>query len=99
MELRGVTSDKQIILSALGKAYLLATSEQNFYDQLRDRSLELYSRNGKIVGIKMNRNFRFSTLGYSKETIIKLNHNLSKDYRLKELQRIGEKQKGQSRKR
>ena len=96
MELRGVTSDKQILLSILEQTYLSAKSEQDFYKQLQDQNLELYSRNSTIVGIKMNRKFRFRTLGYSKEAILNLNHNLSYNNRLKEILRIREKQKGRS---
>lgn len=96
MELRGVTSDKQILHSLLEKSYLIATSEQDFYHKLSDQNLELYSRNDKVVGIKLNRKFRFRTLGYTKEVLVKLNKQLSKSNRLKELQRIRERQKNRS---
>lgn len=96
MELRGVTSDKQILRSILEQTYLSSKSEQDFYRQLQDQNLELYSRNNTVVGVKMNRKFRFSTLGYSKETIINLNHTHSNESRLKEIQLIREKQKGRS---
>lgn len=96
MNQRKTLSDKQILLSILEQTYLSAKSEQDFYKQLQDQNLELYSRNNTIVGIKMNRKIRFKTLGYSKEVIINLNHNPSHDNRLKEIQRIREKQKGLS---
>lgn len=97
MELRGVKSDKQILLSALEKSYVSATSEQNFYQQLSNQNLELYSRNGNIVGIKMNRKYRFKTMGYTKDILENLNRQLSKNNRLGDLQRIRERQKGRSR--
>lgn len=93
MELRGVTSDKQILLSILEQTYLTAKSEQDFCKQLQDQNLELYSRNGKVVGIRMNRKYRFSSLGYTKEILKSLDKSLSKNNRREELKRIREKRK------
>ena len=99
MELRGVTSDKQILLSTLERTYLTATSQQNFYQRLQDQRLNLYSRGGKVVGIKMRRKFRFRTLGYTSEILLMLEKEQSKDNRLLRLEQIRKKQQDKSRER
>lgn len=88
MELRGVISDKQILSKLLEQPYLSATSEQDFYRQLEELQITLYRQRGKVKGVKMNRKFRFSTLGYSREMITNLNRQQTRKERLQELQKI-----------
>ncbi len=96
MELRGVVSEKQILLSLLEKTYTSAKSEQDFYAQLRHQNIELYSRNNKVVGIKMTRKFRFRTLGYTQDVLNDLNKQRSQSTRLEQIQGIRDKQKRRS---
>lgn len=96
MAMRGVTSDKQILLSVLEKTYISAKSEKDFYKILTGQNIDLYSRNNKIVGIKTSRKFRFRTLGYTQEILKDLDKQLSKKTRLEQLERIREKQKERS---
>jgi len=96
MELRGAVSDKQKLITAFETVYTKATSEQDFYERLREQGMELYNRNDKIVGVKLRRKFRFRKLGYDKEVLQELNKNLSKNLRLDTIRRIREKQNDRS---
>ena len=96
MQQRGVVSDKRQLISILEKTYTKASSEKDFYKRLKAERLELYSRNSKTVGVKLNRKFRFKTLGYDKSVLQELDKNLSKNKRLNTLKRIREHQKQQS---
>ena len=68
----GEISEKQNILKVLEEAFNLSESEKDFYRKLEEKGLQLYSRNGKIVGIQGNRKFRFKTLGYTSEILQQL---------------------------
>jgi len=96
MEFRGVSSDKQKLINLLEQTFLKATSQQNFYKKLHDKGLQLYKRNGKIVGVKLKRKFRFATLGYDINVLKNLDKNISKNKRIEALNRIRERQKGRS---
>lgn len=91
MNQRGKLSDKQILIGHLEDAYKKATSEKDFYTILQNQNLDLYTRkNGMIAGVKMKRNQRFSTLGYTKQILQDLDKSLSKNSRLATLGRIRE---------
>jgi len=99
MNQRGELSDKQLLIGHLEKAYQKAFSEKNFYTILQNENLDLYTRNnGIIAGIKTNRKYRFSTLGYTKEILQNLTKDLSKTSRLNTLERIREFQQLQQEK-
>lgn len=88
MELRGVISEKQILSKILEQPYLSATSEKDFYRRLEELQITLYRQRGKVRGVKMNRKFRFKTVGFSRQMIADLNKQISKKQRLRELQKI-----------
>ncbi len=96
MKARGVVSNKQQLIISLEQAYKKAVSETDFYKKLQDKNIELYSRNRIVVGAKLQRKYRFKTLGYDKQIIQKLNKNLTQNKRLGILIQIREKQKNQS---
>ncbi|WP_298507449.1 hypothetical protein [uncultured Kordia sp.] len=88
MQLRGAVSDKQYLITILKDNYTKASSEKDFYTRLQEQNIELYSRNNKIVGAKLERKFRFKTLGYDRVSLQELNKNLSQNKRLDMLKRI-----------
>lgn len=96
MEFRGVSSEKQKLIKVLEQTFLKANSQQNFYKKLQDKGLQLYKRNGKTAGIRLQRKFRFRTLGYDINVLKQLDKNISKNKRMEALKRIREQQKGRS---
>ncbi|MCY1660905.1 relaxase/mobilization nuclease domain-containing protein [Chryseobacterium sp. SL1] len=72
MESFGEISEKQELLKVLEEAFTISKSEKDFYKKLQEKGLQLYSRNGKITGIKGKRKFRFKTLGYTPEILQQL---------------------------
>ncbi|MCQ4141598.1 relaxase/mobilization nuclease domain-containing protein [Chryseobacterium sp. EO14] len=72
MESFGEISEKQKLLKVLEEAFTISKSEKYFYKKLQEKGLQLYSRNGKITGIKGKRKFRFKTLGYTPEILQQL---------------------------
>ncbi len=95
MEARSVVSNKQQLITALEQVYSKASSEEDFYKQIQEKDLKIYSRNDIIVGIKLKRKFRFKTLGYDKTILQELNKNLSQNKRLNTIKRIREYQQQQ----
>ncbi len=96
MQLRGAVSNKQQLISILEKAFSKAISEADFYKKLQQKNLELYSRNGNIVGVKLKRKFRFKTLGYNKSVLQELDKNLTQNKRLNMLKSIRKHQQEQN---
>ena len=99
MNLRGVLSQKQELIIQLEQAFLKAKSEKGFYTILEKKGLKLYSKNGKVKGVILNRKFRFSTLGFTREILQELNPKQTKSKRMQNLERIRERQKGKSKNR
>ncbi len=81
-------SDRQRLFLVLKQAYQKATSQNSFFELLRQDNIEIYERNGKPAGIKFKRKWRFKTLGYYKEVLQELDKNLAKKSRLASLERI-----------
>ncbi len=92
MHLRGAVSNKQELISTLEKVYSKATSEADFYKRLKSERIELYTRNNKIVGVKLKRKFRFKTLGYDQNILRELDKNITQNKRLNMLKSIREHQ-------
>lgn len=59
--------------------------------------MEIYLRNDKPNGVKLNRKFRFSTLGFTRNRIKKLDLHLTLSQREKELEEIQKRQKEKER--
>lgn len=95
MNLRGVVSDKQQLITVLEQAYRSVNSEAEFYKKLRKQKLELYSRNNKVVGVVLKRKYRFTTLGYDRLVLKALDKDMSEKKRMQMLERIREKQQMQ----
>ena len=85
-------SEKQQLLKLLEEVFKTAKSEQEFYQKLEEKNINLYKRNGKITGIQGNRKFRFTSLGYDQEILMQLEQNPTLQKRLKLLQKIKENQ-------
>ena len=98
MQMRGVISDKQQLISALEQVFTSARSEADFYSKLQEKKFELYSRNNTIVGVKLRRKHRFKSLGYNKEILQKLDKHLTQNKRMDMLKRIREHQEKQQNK-
>lgn len=90
--LKGATSEKQSVLKILETAYKKAKSKEDFYLLAQEMNLNLYTRNGQIVGVHTSRKYRFKTLGYSPEIIELLEQNLNKNKRLEILKSIKTKE-------
>jgi hypothetical protein len=99
MNLRGVLSQKQELIIQLEQAFLKAKSEKGFHAILEKSGLKFYSKNGEIRGVVLNRKFRFSTLGFTREILQELKPKQTKNNRMQNLERIRERQKGKSIKR
>jgi len=97
MQARGAVSEKQRLLSILGKAYSKATSQKAFYTDLQKQGIQLYTYRGKIRGIKSTRKFRFAKIGYNTEILKLLDKKVEKNVRLEALKKIRENQQGHSR--
>jgi hypothetical protein len=54
--------------------------------------LDIYLRNDKPTGVKLNRKFRFSTLGYTRDRLKKLDLDLTFSQRERELEEIKKQQ-------
>lgn len=81
-------SQKQQLILTLEKTYLKATSENDFYQKLKKEKLEIYARNVKPTGVMLNRKYRFSTLGFTKSKLQKLELNFTLSQREQELRKI-----------
>lgn len=90
LESFGEISEKQTILKSLEEVFKNSKSEQDFYQKLQEKGLQLYSRNGKITGIQGKRKFRFKTLGYNSEILQQLEQNPTLIKRMELLQQIKE---------
>lgn len=90
IETNGGISEKEIFLKQLDSCFKTAKTEQEFYQKLQKRGLELYSRNGKITGVQGKRKFRFKTLGYSVEVLSQLEQNPTLFNRLELLKKVKE---------
>lgn len=88
MELKDRISEKQQILKVLEDTFKTASSEKNFYEQLKSKGVQLYSRNGVIIGIQGQRKFRFKTLGYTQEILAELDKNITLNQRLEILRKL-----------
>jgi len=63
VNLRGEMSEKQKIIQDIETASQMANSLDGLFMLIRKNGYELYSRDGRIVGIKGKRKYRFSSLG------------------------------------
>lgn len=88
MELKGRISEKQQIIKVLEDTFKTASSEKDFYEQLKSKGVQLYSRDGVITGIQGKRKFRFKTLGYTPEILAELDKNITLNQRLEILRRL-----------
>lgn len=71
LNLRGKQSERQEIQSKLIEVFATEKTERVYYKELEKVGLELYSRDGKIVGVHgLKRRYRLKTLGFSPERII-----------------------------
>lgn len=95
MNRRGKSSDKQVLIMHLEDIYKIATSERDFYRLLQKENLQLYGNKNGYRGVKLNRKYRFSTLGYTKEILQSLTKDLSKSSRLLTLEGIRKVQEKQ----
>jgi hypothetical protein len=85
---RGVVSDKQKLIAILETTYLTANSEQDFYNTLEQKGIELYKRNGLVAGIKLKRKYRFKLLGYHRVLLKELTKEIKKDKRLDRIREV-----------
>jgi hypothetical protein len=90
MEANDQVSEKQHFLLLLQEVFKTAKSQEDFYQKLQQRGLTLYSRNGKITGIKGMRKFRFKSLGYTPKILQSLEHDLTGQRRLELIQKMKE---------
>lgn len=88
MEQKGRVSEKQQILYILEQTFKTALSEKDFYAKIQSCGLELYTRNGKMIGIQAKRKFRFKTLGYTSEVLKELDENITLNRRLEMLRKL-----------
>lgn len=86
----GEISEKQEVLKVVEDVFTVSKSQQDFYKKLEEKGLQLYSRNGTIVGIQGNRKFRFKTLGYTPEILQQLELDQTLRKRKELLQNIHE---------
>ena len=70
LNLRGKRSERQEIQSKLIEVFAKERTERVYYKELEKAGLELYSRDGKIIGVHgLKRRYRLKTLGFSPERI------------------------------
>lgn len=74
---------QETLLKCLDLAFTQSKSLDSFLDRLKAMGHEPYSRGGRVTGIKYegNQKFRFSTLGYDKAKIAKLEADAERDKR------------------
>lgn len=65
MRLRGKVPEKQLVIAHVKASYESSRSFPEFIESLKMEGYEPYERNGKIVGIKGSRRYRFITMGIS----------------------------------
>jgi hypothetical protein len=98
--LYGRASQKESLLKALDMAYTRSKSMDGFLDKLRKMGHEPYTRGGRVTGVKFegDRKFRFSTLGYDRDKIAKMEADAEKDKQeLDELSEIRDNAGGRDR--
>jgi len=88
MNQRGKRSDKQTLIKHLEKAFKRAISEKDFYSILEKDNFKLYKKNDVFRGVKMNRKYRFSTLGYTRDILQNISKNLTHNSRMQMLESI-----------
>ncbi len=98
LEANGQISEKQQLLRLLEEIFKTAKSQQDFYQKLEEKNINLYQRNGKITGIQGKRKFRFKSLGYDMEILIQLEQNPTLQKRLELLQKVKENNREKERK-
>jgi hypothetical protein len=65
LNLRGKKSERQEIQSKLVQVFARERTEKVYYRELEKAGLELYARNGKIVGVQgLSKRYRLKTLGF-----------------------------------
>lgn len=84
----GKHSEKQQLQLDIAKVYDKAKSSNLFFKLLKEKGLQLYKRNNKVVGIQKKRKWRFKTLGYSIEKIQLLDKNIKKANRLEQIKQL-----------
>ncbi|WP_299116406.1 hypothetical protein [uncultured Winogradskyella sp.] len=89
MQLRtGKLSEKQQLQLDLAEVYDKAKSSNKFIELLKQKGHQIYQRNGKDVGIKSKRKYRFKTLGYPMEKLQLLDKNIIRNQRLSQVRKL-----------
>jgi hypothetical protein len=87
LNLRGKRSERQEIQSKLIEVFARERTEKVYYKELEKAGLELYSRDGKIVGVQgFNKRYRLKTLGFDPTRISM--EKVKEQNRLKDLQKL-----------
>jgi hypothetical protein len=87
LNLRGKQSERQEIQSKLIEVFARERTEKVYYKELEKAGLELYSRDGKIVGVQgFNKRYRLKTLGFDPIRISM--EKVKEQNRLKDLQKL-----------
>jgi hypothetical protein len=87
LNLRGKQSERQEIQSKLVEVFARERTEKVYYKELEKAGLELYSRDGKIVGVQgFNKRYRLKTLGFDPIRIAM--EKVKEQNRLKDLQKL-----------
>jgi len=84
----GKLSEKQQLQIDLAEIYGKASSSKKFIQLLKEKGHQIYQRNGKDVGIKSKRKYRFKTLGYPIEKLQLLDKNIERNQRLSQVRKL-----------
>ena len=86
LNLKGKLSEKQKLNMRLAEIYNTSTSQKGFLKTLSSKGMEVYTRNGRIAGLKGDkRKYRLKTLGFSKERLAELD---TMNTRMKEIKKL-----------
>jgi hypothetical protein len=86
--------ENQQFFEVINSAFRDCKDELDFYNIIQKKGFSLYTRKGKVVGVKTStRKFRFKTLGYTPEVLKAVEQTTSFDERLKIIENYKSSQK------